>query len=624
MATTLARAYVQVVPSAQGIEGKLKEIMGVPSESAGKDAGGKFSGFLKKAIASAGIGMALKQAFSEGAELQQNLGGTEAVFSEFASSIQASASEAYKNMGLSASDYMATANKMGSLFQGSGVEQQRSFELTSKAMQRAADVASVMGLDTTAAMESIAGAAKGNFTMMDNLGVAMNATTLQAYALEKGINFNWNTASQAQKSELAMRMFFEKTEQYADNFANESEKTISGSANAVKAAFSNVLGNLTLGNDIKPSLQALSGTVVVFISKNLLPAAVNIAKALPSALVTTVTTAGPALAKAAIPLVQELGTGIIANAPILLNNAKTLVDNLKLGISEKLPDILAHGIDIISSMSNGILENLPVIAMAAGEVVLGFLDATWMAAPQILSGGIELAGNLAQGLINNLPAIASSAAGLMSGFIATIAGNLPQVLQKGIELVGKLAAGLIQGIPKVIAAIPSIISNAKNAFNNYDWGSIGKNIIYGVAKGLSNAAGAIVDAAKEAAKSAFDAAKDFLGIKSPSRLFTWIGEQTDLGLAKGLIGNTRPISDAMRRVTKLMAEDYSPKLSIESAVRYNRTAARGTEADSKDRFDDRLDKIIYLLELLTRQNLKVVIGERELGRILRELGVVLA
>lgn len=624
MGTTLARAYVQVVPSAEGIESKLKEVMGVPSESAGKDSGSKFTSFLKKAIASAGIGIALKQAFSEGAELQQNLGGTEAVFSEFASSIQQSAAEAYKNMGLSASDYMATANKMGSLFQGSGVEQQRSLELTSKAMQRATDVASVMGLDTTAAMESIAGAAKGNFTMMDNLGVAMNATTLQAYALEKGINFKWDTASNAQKAELAMQMFFEKTEQYAGNFAKESSDTISGSMDAVKAAFSNVLGNLTLGNDIQPSLQALSEVVVVFVSRNLIPAAVNIFKALPSALVTIVTTAGPALAEAAIPLVQSLGNGIVTQAPVLFENALAMIDNLKLGISEKLPEILAQGSEIIANMANGMLENLPSIITAGGSILFGLFETLEMAVPQILSSGMNLISNLGRGIVNNLPAILSAGASITAGLLAKIGENLPQILQKGIELIGKLAAGLIQGIPKAIAAIPTLISRMKSEFTNYDWGSIGKNIIEGVAKGLSNAVGTIVEAAKEAAKSAFEAAKDFLGIKSPSRLFAWIGEQTDAGLAKGLIGNTRPISEAMRSVTKLMAEEYSPKLSVESSVESGRTVTKASEELKEGRLEERLDRIIYLLELLTKQELKMVIGEREYGRLLRELGVLFA
>ena len=67
-------------------------------------------------------------------------------------------------------------------------------------MQRAADMASVMGIDMQVALDSVAGAAKGNFTMMDNLGVAMNATNIEAYALAKGLDFTWKTATQAEKS----------------------------------------------------------------------------------------------------------------------------------------------------------------------------------------------------------------------------------------------------------------------------------------------------------------------------------------------------------------------------------------------------------------------------------------
>lgn len=199
------------------------------------------------------------------ADLEQNLGGTEVVFGSFAKTVQNNAQTAYKNMGLSASDYMATANKMASLFQGSGISQQKSLDLTSQAMQRAADVASVMGIDTSMAMESIAGAAKGNFTMMDNLGVAMNATTLEAYALEKGLNFKWETASNAEKAELAMQMFMDRTKQFDGNFLKESEKTVSGSLGAMKSAFQNFVAGL--GNpeaDIKQLMVNLKTTVQNF------------------------------------------------------------------------------------------------------------------------------------------------------------------------------------------------------------------------------------------------------------------------------------------------------------------------------------------------------------------------
>jgi len=154
------------------------------------DAGGRFDkmggilkgfGFAMGSVAVAAGAAAIKigkEVIQQFGELEQNLGGSEAVFGDYATSIQKTGEEAYKNLGVSQSDYLATANKMGALFQGSGVEQQMSLELTEKAMQRAADMASVMGIDMQTALDSVAGAAKGNFTMMDNLGVAMNATNI--------------------------------------------------------------------------------------------------------------------------------------------------------------------------------------------------------------------------------------------------------------------------------------------------------------------------------------------------------------------------------------------------------------------------------------------------------------
>lgn len=229
----------------------------------------------------ASAGAAIKSAIPLGMELEQNLGGTEAVFGKFANNIQKKAQDSYKTMGLSASDYMATANKMGSLFQGSGIAQEQAMDITTRAMQRAADVASVMGIDTKMAMESIAGAAKGNFTMMDNLGVAMNATTLEAYALQKGLNFKWKTADNAKKAELAMQMFFERTQQYAGNFAKEADTTLSGSFNRMKTSMTDILANMTLGRSIEVPLKNMQESVLAF-AKNIVPAVVNIINQLPS------------------------------------------------------------------------------------------------------------------------------------------------------------------------------------------------------------------------------------------------------------------------------------------------------------------------------------------------------
>ena len=173
-------------------------------------------------------------------DLEQQIGGTEAVFKEYAKTVQEYSKEAYSSMGLSANDYMATMNKMASLMQGSGVDIKSSMDLSSQAMQRAADVASIMGIDIESAMESIAGAAKGNFTMMDNLGVAMNATTIEAYALSKGIDKSYASMTNAEKVQLAMEMFLEKSAYAMGNYAKEN-KTFAGSLSTMKASIQNFL-----------------------------------------------------------------------------------------------------------------------------------------------------------------------------------------------------------------------------------------------------------------------------------------------------------------------------------------------------------------------------------------------
>jgi hypothetical protein len=116
-------------------------------------------------VTSTAIAGLIGKAVTMAGDLEQQLGGTEAVFGEFASTVQKKAVKAFDQMGISANDFMATANKMGALMQGSGIDIETSMELSTQAMQRAADVASIMGIDVNAAMESVAGAAKGNFTI---------------------------------------------------------------------------------------------------------------------------------------------------------------------------------------------------------------------------------------------------------------------------------------------------------------------------------------------------------------------------------------------------------------------------------------------------------------------------
>lgn len=216
----------------------------------GNDAGEVFTK-LAATVSALGIGKIISDSITSGGELEQNLGGSIAVFERYADRMQKTASTAFKDMGLSEAQYLSTANKMGALFKGSGLDIAYSADMTQKAMQRAADVASVMGIDTKSAMESVTGAAKGNFTMMDNLGVAINDTTLQIYAQEHGLG---KLETTQQKVTAAMQMFLERTEYAAGNYARENA-TFAGSLSTLKAELADIEADL--GTTLLPSMTAI-------------------------------------------------------------------------------------------------------------------------------------------------------------------------------------------------------------------------------------------------------------------------------------------------------------------------------------------------------------------------------
>lgn len=386
MATAFAKAYVQIVPQADGFSDEAKKALGGVSgstdpigEKTGKSFGAKFktAALLGIGAVATGFTALAKAGFDAGSELQQNLGGTEAVFGNFAFEIQRKAQDAYKNMGMSASEYMATANKMGALFEGSGMRQVDALFLTEKAMQRAADVASVMGLDTSAAMEAIAGAAKGNFTMMDNLGVAMNETTLQAYAMEQGMTkAQYAALAGADKSELAIKMFMERTSQYAGNFARESEETLSGSLGAMKAIAEDLIGNLALGKSIQPQLEALGETVKTFISNNLAPMLKDIAKALPDVIVALIDAAGdlvPDLIPIGLEIVGAIVMGIVNAVPALILEFAEIIS--KIGEKMLNADWKSIGHNIMDGIRNGISQRLASLAESVKNAAQSALNA---------------------------------------------------------------------------------------------------------------------------------------------------------------------------------------------------------------------------------------------------------
>lgn len=465
-------------------------------------ASGIGSAFVKGSAVAGGalIGLVGKSVQMAG-DLEQQIGGTEAVFQEFATTVQEQSTKAYETMGLSANDYMATINKMGALMQGSGLDIETSMDLSSQAMQRAADVASIMGIDIDMAMESIAGAAKGNFTMMDNLGVAMNATTIEAYALSKGINKTYNEMTKAEQVTMAMEMFLEKSAYATGNYAKENE-TFAGSLQTMKAAFSNFMSG---AGDI----DAVISSVTSF---------ANI-------LVTSIGQMAPKI----VTGITQLLTGLIPQIPILMQ--------------QLLPTVITGVINLVQ----GIINALPTfITMLAGML------------PTIITSLIEGLTTIITTLAEMLPELLPVIVEAIIGIIPILIENLPLFIEAGAQLIIGITTGLINSIPTLLGMIPELIASIFGLLADIPKMAldIGGNLVKGLWEGISNVKDWVLGKIKGFGESILNGIKGFFGIHSPSTEFAWIGQMNAEGLIQGMDGMQQEVQQSFDGMFDLSPQLY--------------------------------------------------------------------
>ena len=621
MATELAKAYVQIIPSAEGIQGRIRKELEPEADSAGSSFGGKMVGMIKKVIATAAIGKALSASISEGAALEQSLGGIETLFKDSADKVKANAAKAYQTAEMSANDYMElTTSFSASLLSSLAGDTSKAADVADMAMVDMSDNANKMGTNMEDIKNAYQGFAKQNYTMLDNLKLGYGGTKSEMERLLadaqkiSGVEYNIDNLSDVYSAIHVIQGQLDIT----GTTAKEAATTISGSFNQMKAAAKNVMGEIALGMDVGPALNELANTIITFAVGNLLPAVWNVISALPSAIVTFVTALGPQLFAAVSGLIPQIASGITTGIPTLYQSAMQLMDQFNIGIQEQLPILLQNGVDFITNIVNGILQNLPQVITMAGNIITYFANTIISMFPTVLSAGASLLLKLVNGIINNLPQIAQAAATTIVRFVASIGQNLPQILQSGITIIAKLAAGLIRAIPNLVGQIPAIISAIVNAFTSQNWGSIGINIISGIASGLRSAAHMLWDAVKGVLGGFKENVLAFFGIHSPSRWGAYVGEMIDTGIANGLIGKTTLVSNAAAELQKSVKKPIGTSMDLAISGKSSTESQNSTIAE-------KLEALLEYLKTTSRRgdgSIVINLNDREVARALREMGVV--
>ncbi len=621
MATELAKAYVQIIPSAVGIQGRIQKEIEPEADSVGSSFGGKMVGMIKKVIATAAIGKALSASISEGAALEQSLGGIETLFKDSADKVKANAAKAYQTAGMSANDYMElTTSFSASLLSSLAGDTSKAADVADMAMVDMSDNANKMGTNMEDIKNAYQGFAKQNYTMLDNLKLGYGGTKSEMERLLadaqkiSGVEYNIDNLSDVYSAIHVIQGQLDIT----GTTAKEAATTISGSFNQMKAAAKNVMGEIALGMDVGPALNELANTIITFAAGNLLPAVWNVISALPSAIVTFVTALGPQLFAAVSGLIPQIASGITTGIPTLYQSAMQLMDQFNIGIQEQLPTLLQKGVDFISNIVNGILQNLPQVITMAGNVITYFVNTIISMLPTVLSAGARLLLRLVNGIINNLPQITQAAVTAIVRFVASIGQNLPQILQSGITIIAKLAAGLIRAIPNLVGQIPAIISAIVNAFTSQNWGRIGINIISGIASGLRSAAHMLWDAVKGVLGGFKENVLAFFGIHSPSRWGAYVGEMIDTGIANGLIGKTTLVSNAAAELQKSVKKPIGTSMDLAISGKSSTESQNSTIAE-------KLEALLEYLKTTSRRgdgSIVINLNDREVARALREMGVV--
>lgn len=253
----------------------------------------------------------------------------------------------------------------------------------------------------------------------------------------------------------------------------------------------------------------------------------------------------PVLIQAATMLVQALIEGLIIALPALVEGALALATGLLDALLLNLPLIIEGGMQLLMALVAGLVQALPMLGDAVLQLVGGLLSAIVTNLPQIISAGMQILNSLVDGLVQMLPQLIQAAVNLIIQLVEGLLRMLPQLIEAGVHLVIALIQGLVQAIPKIIAMIPQIVRSIWDTLTKVNWLDLGVQIVKGIINGLGSMAGAIVEAIVGLAKGAFQAFKDFFGIKSPARLMIQPGRDVVRGAVVGVQDEDASFGDSL-------------------------------------------------------------------------------
>lgn len=476
--TELGKAYIQLVPKAEGIESDISSVLGDPMGSAGEEAGSLFGenfiDFSKIAmVAGAAVIIGIVK------EMAQQIGDLARLGDEIDKTSQ--------KMGISAEAYQ----KWDFVLQHAG-----------------SDIGSMkMGLKTLGNV--IYDAGEGSEDASKKLGaLGLSYKDLQGMSKEDQmqvvIERLQGIDDQATRTALAQDIFGRSAQELGPllNMSSEEMEGLMDSADK--------LGGVMSDETVKASADFQDSMLDMD---------------------TAIQGVKTRMFEDFLPSVSEVMEGLA----LLISGDGGGFDMIIEGISGFVETMLTKGGEFVQKFVDGVVLKLPELVEQGYQMAVDFVNTLGEQLPQFLSVAGEWIGGLVQGFVSNLPNLISNAVTGVINLVGALLENMPAFISAGVDFIMSVGQGLIDGLGDVIAGIPELCQNIWDAFMDIDWVELGKNIVYGIGEGLLSLGEWLWDGACDLGQSLVDGFCDFFGINSPSRLTRdLVGKNVAYGIGEGL------------------------------------------------------------------------------------------
>lgn len=548
----IAKAYVQIIPSAEGIKGSLTDMLGGEATSAGTMAGGAFAGGMSKALTAAKIGAGAVAAtgMAVTAATGALVKGAAGV-AQYGDNID----KMSQKMGISAEAYQ----EWDAIMQHSGTSidaLKPSFKTLAQQAQRGAEEFKALGISE----EEVATLSQEDLfakviTGLQQMEEGTERTAITSKLLGRGATELGALLNTSAEDTEAMRQRVHELGGVMSDEAVKSAAKFQDTLQDMSTGFDGLKRNML--SEFMPAVTTvMEGMTSIFTGDT--DAGLEQLSAGITDLVGKITTVLPDFLNIAGEIIIALGEGLIQNLPQLMTAITDVVGRIAEMIIQNLPLLLQTGFEIIMTLANSIAESLPTMIPTIVEIILEMVDVLIENIPLLIDCALQLIQGLALGIIQALPVLMEKAPEIIRKLVDTLVNNLPLIIQTGVEMLMAVITGLLQNLPAIVSATIQIAGEVIKAFASINWIEVGIQIINGIVSGIVNSAGKLAEAAMNAAKKAFEGAKNFLGIHSPSSLFRdEIGQYIDLGIAEGIEDYSNPITTAMGNLTDMSVGKFN-------------------------------------------------------------------